>query len=120
MIQCYGTSCGGSGSMTALRPNGQIYPCIRYMPTSVGDDVPDLCMGTVDDGWNERSDGSEVSPTHLYRLSIVTIHQELHSLSVVGSTRDGPALAYSRLYNSIRIMIITGRCINMTKLLMNG
>ena len=30
------------------------------MPTSVGDDVPDLCMGSVDDGWVERSDGSEV------------------------------------------------------------
>lgn len=53
-------NCGGSGSMTAIRPNGQIYPCIRYMPTSVGDDVPDLCMGSVDDGWVERSDGSEV------------------------------------------------------------
>ena len=55
-----GTSCGGQGSMTAVRPNGQIYPCIRYMPTSVGDDVADMCMGSVDDGWNERSDGSEV------------------------------------------------------------
>ncbi len=55
-----GTSCGGQGSMTAIRPNGQIYPCIRYMPTSVGDDVADMCMGSVDDGWNERSNGSEV------------------------------------------------------------
>ena len=55
-----GTFCGGQGSMTAIRPNGQIYPCIRYMPTSVGDDVADMCMGSVDDGWNERSDGSEV------------------------------------------------------------
>lgn len=55
-----GSFCGGAGSMTAIRPNGQIYPCIRYMPTSVGDDVPDLCMGSVDDGWVERSDGSEV------------------------------------------------------------
>lgn len=53
-------SCGGSGSMTALRPNGQIYPCIRYMPTSVGNDVADLCMGSVDEGWNDRSSGSEV------------------------------------------------------------
>ena len=53
-------NCGGSGSMTAIRPNGQIYPCIRYMPTSVGDDVPDLCMGTVDEGWNDRASGSEV------------------------------------------------------------
>ena len=55
-----GPSWGGSGSLTAVRPTGPLYPCIRYMPTSVGDNVPDLCMGTVDDGWNERSDGSEV------------------------------------------------------------
>lgn len=55
-----GSFCGGSGSMTAIRPNGQIYPCIRYMPTSVGNDVKDLCMGTVDEGWNDRASGSEV------------------------------------------------------------
>lgn len=55
-----GSSCGGAGSMTAIRPNGQIYPCIRYMPTSVGNDVRDMCMGTVDTGWDDRSSNSEV------------------------------------------------------------
>ena len=55
-----GNSCGGVGSMLALRPNGQFYPCIRYMPTSVGDNVNDLCIGNVDDGIIGRENGSEV------------------------------------------------------------
>lgn len=55
-----GTFCGGAGSMLALRPNGQFYPCIRYMPTSVGSDVQDLCIGNVDDGIKGREQGSEV------------------------------------------------------------
>jgi radical SAM peptide maturase (CXXX-repeat target family) len=52
--------CGGTGSMLALRPNGQFYPCIRYMPTSVGNDVKDLCIGNIDDGLVGREQDSEV------------------------------------------------------------
>lgn len=55
-----GNFCGGTGSMLAMRPNGQFYPCIRYMPTSVGDNVKDLCIGNVDDGIKGREDGSEI------------------------------------------------------------
>lgn len=55
-----GTFCGGTGSMLALRPNGQFYPCIRYMPTSVGDEVKDLCIGDIDNGFIGRDQGSEV------------------------------------------------------------
>ncbi len=54
------SQCGGAGSMLALRPNGQFYPCIRYMPTSVGDNVKDLCIGNVDDGIIGREQGSEI------------------------------------------------------------
>lgn len=53
-------NCGGLGSMLAMRPNGQFYPCIRYMPSSVGDDVEDLCIGNVKDGLIGREQGSEV------------------------------------------------------------
>lgn len=53
-------SCGGTGSMLSLRPNGQFYPCIRYMPTSVGDDVKDLCIGDIENGFIGREKGSEV------------------------------------------------------------
>lgn len=52
--------CGGSGSMLAMRPNGQFYPCIRYMPSSVGDNVKDLCIGTVQTGLKGREQGSEI------------------------------------------------------------
>lgn len=55
-----GNHCGGLGSMLAMRPNGQFYPCIRYMPTSVGDNVKDLCIGTVQDGMVGREEDSEI------------------------------------------------------------
>lgn len=53
-------ACGGLGSMLSLRPNGQFYPCIRYMPTSVGNDVDDLCIGHVDTGLVGRDKDSEI------------------------------------------------------------
>lgn len=55
-----GNFCGGDGAMLAMRPNGQFYPCIRYMPTSVGSNVKDLCIGNVQDGLIGRDDNSEV------------------------------------------------------------
>ena len=55
-----GNHCGGLGSMLSLRPNGQFYPCIRYMPTSVGNNVKDLCIGNVNTGLVGRDDNSEV------------------------------------------------------------
>ncbi|MCM1215394.1 MAG: radical SAM peptide maturase, CXXX-repeat target family [Lachnospiraceae bacterium] len=55
-----GNFCGGTGSMLSMRPNGQFYPCIRYMPSSVGDNVKDLCIGTVQDGMIGREEDSEI------------------------------------------------------------
>ena len=52
--------CGGQGSMLSLRPNGQFYPCIRYMPTSVGNNVKDLCIGDIDNGIVGREQNSEI------------------------------------------------------------
>ena len=53
-------NCGGNGSMLALRPNGEFYPCLRYMPSSVGSDRDSMCIGTVQDGMDSRENGSEV------------------------------------------------------------
>lgn len=53
-------SCGGTGSMLAMRPNGQFYPCIRYMPTSIGNNVEDLCIGDIENGIIGREQGSKV------------------------------------------------------------
>lgn len=40
--------CGGTGAMLAFDPDGIAYPCIRYMPSSLGDDAPPITIGTVD------------------------------------------------------------------------
>ena len=37
--------CGGTGAMLAFNPDGIAYPCIRYMESSVGDDVEPLVIG---------------------------------------------------------------------------
>lgn len=55
-----GVSCGGSGSMLAVRPNGEFYPCLRYMPSSIGDDNKSMCIGTVKDGMVGREQDSEI------------------------------------------------------------
>ena len=42
--------CGGTGAMLAIDYKGDIYPCLRYMESSVGPNVPKLIIGNVWDG----------------------------------------------------------------------
>ena len=42
--------CGGTGAMIALDYKGLIYPCLRYMPSSLGDNVEPVVIGNVYDG----------------------------------------------------------------------
>lgn len=42
--------CGSTGSMLALDPFGKIFPCIRFMDTSLGDRVEPFCLGDVENG----------------------------------------------------------------------
>lgn len=42
--------CGGDGSMLAVDPDGNIYPCLRYMESSLGTDQPPLVVGNVRTG----------------------------------------------------------------------
>lgn len=42
--------CGGDGLMLSCDPDGWLYPCIRYMESSLGDDVPPIRIGHVDYG----------------------------------------------------------------------
>ena len=42
--------CGGTGDMLSVDYTGNIYPCIRYMPNSLGPDIPPLTIGHVDHG----------------------------------------------------------------------
>lgn len=45
------TWCGGCGLMMACAPDGNIYPCLRYTPTSVGDKQEPYVIGTVEHGF---------------------------------------------------------------------
>ena len=42
--------CGGNGDMLAMDWKGDLYPCIRYMESSLGDDMPPMKIGNVHDG----------------------------------------------------------------------
>lgn len=42
--------CGGTGSMISCDYKGDIYPCIRYMESSLGDSIKPVKIGNVDTG----------------------------------------------------------------------
>ncbi|WOC32826.1 MULTISPECIES: hypothetical protein [Caproicibacterium] len=42
--------CGGTGYMIAVDYKGDIFPCLRYMESSLGEDVPPVVIGNVHDG----------------------------------------------------------------------
>lgn len=42
--------CGGTGLMLSMDPDGYLYPCIRYMESSLGPDIKPLRIGHVDEG----------------------------------------------------------------------
>lgn len=42
--------CGGTGVMLACDPDGLLYPCIRYMESSIGTEQPPLRIGDVRNG----------------------------------------------------------------------
>lgn len=43
--------CGGTGEMTAIDWKGDIYPCLRYMESSLGTSQPPIVIGNVWDGF---------------------------------------------------------------------
>lgn len=44
------TWCGGCGLMMAVAPDGNIYPCLRYTPSSIGKKQKPYVIGTVEKG----------------------------------------------------------------------
>lgn len=48
--------CGGTGLMLAICPDGLCYPCLRYMPFSLGDKVKPLVIGNVWDGIKKKEE----------------------------------------------------------------
>lgn len=48
--------CGGTGLMLSCDPDGVLYPCIRYMESSLGTDQKPIIIGNVDDGIGATQD----------------------------------------------------------------
>ena len=47
--------CGGTGNMLAFATNGKAYPCIRYMPISIGNEKSsNVCIGDCFNGLYNR------------------------------------------------------------------
>jgi sulfatase maturation enzyme AslB (radical SAM superfamily) len=42
--------CGGNGQMIAVDYKGDIYPCVRYMESSLGSDVAPIIIGNIETG----------------------------------------------------------------------
>lgn len=55
------TWCGGVGNaMLAIDPDGNLYPCLRYMPSSLGEDQPPLIIGNVWDGIGQTKEYADL------------------------------------------------------------
>lgn len=46
--------CGGNGEMLAVDHNGTIYPCLRYMKSSLGDSVEPITCGDISNGIDHK------------------------------------------------------------------
>ena len=42
--------CGGDGNMIAIDYKGDLYPCLRYMESSIGQNQPPYIIGNINDG----------------------------------------------------------------------
>ncbi len=68
------TWCGGVGNaMLAIDPDGNLYPCLRYMDSSLGTDQTPMIFGTVDDGMGQL----EVHAKRMQCMSCITRQTEM-------------------------------------------
>lgn len=54
------SNCGGTGSMLACDPDGNLFPCIRYMDSSLNGHQPALKIGNVDDGLLQKPEEAQI------------------------------------------------------------
>lgn len=52
--------CGGTGDMLAFAPNGIMYPCIRYMESSLGGDQKPVIIGSLEDGLYQTEEAKKI------------------------------------------------------------
>lgn len=55
-----GNYCGGLGSMISINHTGKMYPCIRYMSSSLGTSVPEVVIGDLETGILQKDKYSEI------------------------------------------------------------
>jgi radical SAM peptide maturase (CXXX-repeat target family) len=60
--------CGSSCCMVAINNDGKIYPCIRFMKSSLGNDIEPYSIGTIKDGLNCKEDGCDKRFEELFAL----------------------------------------------------
>lgn len=53
--------CGGTGNMLAFDTNGEIYPCLRYAPLSIGNKQPKLLLGNLEEGLLKTQQTNEIA-----------------------------------------------------------
>ena len=91
----HNTWCGGNGLMIAVDPAGDIYPCLRYAPSSVGPTVEKFKIGDVDHGFIY----DEVQTERLRCLSCITRQSQCekteHCLDCKIGEGCGDCAAYS-------------------------
>lgn len=51
--------CGGTGLMLSVNYKGEFYPCIRYMESSLGTQVPPYIIGNIDEGIMNTEDSCD-------------------------------------------------------------
>ncbi|MGL5749471.1 MAG: radical SAM peptide maturase, CXXX-repeat target family [Paraclostridium sp.] len=56
--------CGTTGHMLALNPSGQIFSCLRFMSSSLGDEVDAYSIGDIENGIGRN-------PNHIKRINIL-------------------------------------------------
>ena len=64
--------CGGNANMLACDPEGNLFNCVRYMKSSLGDDAEPLVIGNVDIGIGN----TELHKENIQKMSCVTRHSQ--------------------------------------------
>ena len=60
--------CGGTGFMLSCDPDGYLYPCIRYMESSLGTKITPMRIGNVNDGLSTTPEETQ----HIKCLQCIT------------------------------------------------
>ena len=100
---CYGNDdrgdrpwCGGSGLMVGVDTHGDLYPCIRYMPSSIGNRAPLFIIGDVHNGFG----ATEEQRNRIDQLACVTRSGQLKTTEhctdcpISGGCADCAAYSY--------------------------